>query len=207
MDLGLDITRTSGRAGKAVTAEHVRDLNLADLALLETEKGVKPPTLVRLRESHHTLARALASGQKPAEAAMCTGFSLSRISILQNDPAFKELLNVYSGHQLEVYAGLHQKMAAVAIDAVEELHTRLEDKPEDFSVGQLVEVSKTFADRTGHAPKADKGPMNVFNIQLADRLAMARQRAGLIEAAPLQPPTIEGEVESRAPSPEGLADG
>jgi hypothetical protein len=127
VDLGLDISRTRGRAAKPLAAVELRELTEADLALLETEKGVKPSQIKKIRESHHALARALAAGMKPGEAAIVTGYSQSRISILQADPAFQDLLTVYKEQVGDIYADTHHKMAALAVDAVEEMHDRLNE--------------------------------------------------------------------------------
>ena len=70
MDLDLDILRTTGRASRPLQAELVREITPADLALLATEKGVKAAPIVKLRASHHALARCLAGGMKPSEAGM-----------------------------------------------------------------------------------------------------------------------------------------
>jgi hypothetical protein len=176
VDLGLDITRTRGRAAKPVAAVEMRDLTDADLALLDTEKGVHAPTIKKIRESHHALARALASGMRPAEAAQVTGYSLSRISIIKADPAFQDLMTVYTDQVGEIYANLHDKMAAMAVDVVEELHERLHEDPEEFTTNQLLDVAKTFADRTGHGPQTKTQNVNV-NIDLATRLEAGRRRA------------------------------
>lgn len=176
VDLGLDITRTRGRAPKPVPAVELRDLTDADLALLDTEKGVRAPTIKKLKESHHALARALASGMRPAEAAQVTGYSLSRISIIQADPAFKDLMEVYRAEVGEAYDVLHGKMAAMAVDAVEEMHERLLDDPTEFSTNQLLDVAKTFADRTGFGPATKSTTVNV-NVDLANRLEAGRRRA------------------------------
>lgn len=176
VDLGLDITRTRGRAAKPLVAVELRDLTDADLALLSTEKGITAPSIKKIRESHHALARALASGMKPAEAGLVTGYSPSRISILQADPAFQDLLTVYREGVGEIYSDLHHKMAAMAVDVVEEMHERLQEDPGEFTTNQLLEVAKTFADRTGHGPQTKTQNVNI-NVDLATRLESGRRRA------------------------------
>jgi hypothetical protein len=46
-------------------------------------------------------------------------------------------------------------MSNVSLDAIEVLQERLHDEPGAFSVSMLLDVVKTFADRTGHGPGQD----------------------------------------------------
>lgn len=175
MDLSTEIFRTRGRAAKPVSAEIVRALDEADLALLQDEKGSAAPALKRLSERHHALARNLASGMAPSEAAVVCGYSLSRVSILQDDPAFHELLAFYRSDVQAQYRDLHTRLSGIAADALDVLQERLEDTPENLSVGQLIELSKMGADRTGFGPQTSQTNLNV-NIDLASRLEAARKR-------------------------------
>ena len=174
MDLGIDLFRTTGRAAKPVTAEIVRELKGGDLVLLSEEKGVKPSAIKRLSDRHHSLARSLASGMSPSQAGLTCGYSLSRVSILQDDPTFQELLRFYRADVDAQYLGLHEQLSAIAKDAVAEIADRLEDAPQDISLGQLLEIAKMGADRTGHGPSTSQ-TVNL-NVNLADRLQRARER-------------------------------
>lgn len=175
VDLELDIFRTTGRAAKPLTGTMVRELDRVDIAALGEEKGSTPNPLKRITDRHHALARNLASGMKEAEAAHICGLSLSRVSILKNDAAFKELLNFYREGVDVAYAGLHEKLSGLASTALDELQDRMEDEPEKVSIGQLIELAKMGADRTGHGPQSSSTNLNV-NVDLANRLEAARKR-------------------------------
>lgn len=110
------------------------------------------PTIKRLKQIHHELARLLASGLTPAQVAASTGYSSSRISILQKDPSFKGLMDHYSAHRDEIFCDVHKRMAVLGLDAADELQERLENNPESFSVGQLTELMKASLDRGGFSP-------------------------------------------------------
>lgn len=169
------VFRTTGRAAKPVSAVVVRELDAADLAALGEEKGSKPSALKRLSERHHALARVLASGVKPSEAAITCGYAPSRVSILQDDPAFKELLEFYRNDVDAQYRGLHERLSGLALDAAEVLQERLEENSDDISFGQLMELTKLGADRTGHGPQSNTVNLNI-GVDLADRLQKARER-------------------------------
>lgn len=175
LDLDQPIFRTRGRAAKPVTASVVRELDAADLTLLQEEKGSSAPALKRLSERHHALARNLASGMSPSEAAITCGYSTSRVSILQDDPAFQELLAFYRADVEHQYRDLHTRLSGLALDAADELAARLEEDPESVSIGQLMEITKMGADRTGFGPQSSSTNLNV-NVDLASRLQAARER-------------------------------
>jgi hypothetical protein len=175
MDIGADIFRTRGRAARPVIATLGRELVAADLLHLGAEKGSKAPALKRLSERHHALARTLASGVAPGEAAIICRYDPSRVSILLDDPAFQELLAFYRADVNAKYMGLHEQLGELAIDAAEILGERLRDTPDDISVGQLQDIIKLGADRTGHGPQATQTNLNI-NVDLASRLEAARRR-------------------------------
>jgi hypothetical protein len=174
MDLTLPI-RLSGRAPAALVAAEVRELSPEDFALLATERGVEPAPLKRLGERHHALAKLLAQGTSPGEAAVVTGLSPSRVSILKADPTFQDLVAFYREKVDAAYVDMHSTLAGLSLDAAQELRDRLEEEPEKISVGQLLEITKLGADRTGFGPKSTQD-VNV-NVGLADRMQAARERA------------------------------
>lgn len=143
----------AGRAEAEIEFAVVRELEDADILVRGASPiGSKPPEIKALRATHHKLAQVLAQGFADAEAAIATGYSLSRISILKSDPTFKELLSFYESERREVFVDVQQRMAGFATTAVEVLQERLEEKPEAFSNKDLNELIKTTADRGGHSP-------------------------------------------------------
>src|SRR5665647_1285631 len=174
-DLSFDI-HLGGRAPKALSAEITRELGESDLALLATERGIQPTHVQRLTSRHHALARCIATGMSATEAALCTGYTPSRISVMKDDPAFAELIAFYQSDKAGLVHDLADKMAAIAKDTADELHNRLEDQPESFSNNELHEQLKIVADRTGHGPASRNTNVNI-NLNLGDRLKVARERA------------------------------
>jgi hypothetical protein len=130
--------------------EYERDLTEADLA---APRGPAPPrSLTRIHASHHSLAKCLAAGMRPMQAALVTGYSPGRISQLSKDPAFTALMADYQSEAKSIFADLAERMNDMSLDAIEILHERLQDAPEMFSIPMLLDVVKAFADRTGHGP-------------------------------------------------------
>ena len=179
-DLGLDLSPVGshgpGRPAKALRAEFSHELTAEELAKPPV-KTQTSPSLKKIRDTHHALARVLANGMSETEASLVTGYSLSRISILKADPQFASLLEFYRNETIEGQADFRARMVNVGLDALQELAERLEDDPDSFSPALLKDIVKDMADRTGHAPQ--RGPANVtqINVGLSDRMARARERA------------------------------
>lgn len=171
--------RTTGRAAKPLSVEIERELDAMDISMLLEEKGVKAPTVINLRERHHALARHIAEGKKPGEAALLCRYSQSRVSILLDDPAFQELVAHYRECVNAEFVDFQAKLADLAIDAAHILQDRLEDKPETISDAMLLQIVTVGADRTGHGP-SQKSEVNI-KIGLAERLASAQTRIGAMK--------------------------
>lgn len=182
LDLDLDIAAADfiGRRPRAVQAEVTRELTASDLALLATERGIKPSHIARLSERHHALARCLASGLSVADACAITGYTPSRVSILKGDPSFEELIAFYRGPTAELVQDLGAKMRQNALEAQNILTERLEEEPASFDAGTLLDITKLGADRTGFGP-ASRTQHHHIHENLADRLKSARQRTLTIE--------------------------
>lgn len=219
-DIDLDIVEERMRAenhfqGKGKKANNVafgRELTEGDLVALSVERTSKPEALKRIHSSHHALAKCIAAGMKSTQASLVTGYSNQRIYQLSQDPAFTALVEDYKTESRSIFADLAERMSGVSLDALELLHERMQDRPEEFSPGMLLDVVKTFADRTGHGPGQD------VNISLRpdafidrppreDYAAwQARRAAELIpEPKALPAPAPKGPSESPM-SPQGTTD-
>lgn len=160
-------------------------LTQADLVLLqevpkETSVNGAIAPLKRLRERHHALARLLASGGTTmAEASIITGIGISQISILKNDPSFKELVLFYQNEVRDEYRTMHAQLAGLGEDAVAELRRRVEDDPESIGFTSLLDLVTKIADRTGHGPTSSTKAQVEVNVQvdLAAKMKEARMKA------------------------------
>jgi hypothetical protein len=156
---------------------------LTDLELSEAESSTaKPPIVKRLRDSHHALARALASGMSPLAASLATGYSASRISILLNDPSFKELMEHYRRTNAEAILDIEGRITGLAADFLQELRERLEDNPESFDNEEVRENTKLFLDRAGYAPISRSINVN-HNTGIGSRLDRLNGRVKRDDAA------------------------
>lgn len=161
------------------------------------DRAQQQQPLLRLRASHHNLARLLAEGTSPGEAAALVGMCPSRVSVLQNDPAFRELMTFYAGRRDELLIDVNGRLKALTLDAIEVLHERVREAPEEIPTKDLQAAIDSGLDRIGFA-KASK----VLNLSVelsAQEFADMRNEAGL-------PPTLSRkEYLNALPSGDGAA--
>jgi len=91
-------------------------------------------------------------GMKTTQAALVTGYSTVRVTQLEKDPTFVTLVADYREASKDMIASMTERMTNLSLDALDLLHDRLQENPENFSINALLEMVKTFADRTGHGP-------------------------------------------------------
>lgn len=153
---GITIPPARGARRAEVQVSYVGEITREDVALLVANpiRDVTTPIIQRLKTSHHHLARLLAEGRSQAECHLITGYSISRISLLRDDPAFQELEAYYAAQVREAYVNVHERLASLGLDVLEELQERLEAKPESFSHKELESLLGTTLDRAGFGPKS-----------------------------------------------------
>lgn len=165
-----------GRPPAKVETSLRRALRPEDLMLMATsERAVPVLPLKTLTERHHRLARLLAAGSKPGEAAIICGYEPARVSNLQTSPAFQELIAFYRDIKDQEFASTFEQLAGLAHDATMKLREKLEDPEEDLTIGQLLEIGKFAADRSGLGPSSKT--TTEVNVNFASRLDEARRRA------------------------------
>lgn len=152
------IGASRGRKAQEVAVRYVRDLGEEDLKDLQTPAplGTQPTPIKALRAPHHKIAQLLASGTRAVEISRITGYSQSRISILQEDPTFGELVEHYKAQVAEAFTDYQERLAAVGTTALEILQERLDERPDDFAEGMLLKIVESTYDRS--VAPAKSGP-------------------------------------------------
>lgn len=167
----------SPSAGEPLTFALTRALTEADWL---APRGAKPAPLKALRYSHHQLARLLAEGVRPGEAAALSGYCASRISILQQDPAFQELISFYAGRKDEILVDVAGRLKSLTLDALDALQERLTEEPERVETSELRLIAAEGLDRIGFG-KTSKSVNVSFAMTSEEinelRSAVARERS------------------------------
>lgn len=139
----------------------------------------RAPAAKRFRDSHHMIARLFAMGLRSGEVASRTGYSLARVSLLRNDPAFDELVSAYRSdvdeewrESVDEYFELISANRTISARLINDKLTEAE--PDDVSFRELVNIHADAADRTGY-PKRSVA-VNV-NVDFAAQLDRAIKRS------------------------------
>ena len=149
-----------GRPAKEISVGAIRPLEAEDLVIGESVRRTvtlptsTPPELLKLRTRHHLIAQLLAIGMKPKDVALKTGYSVSRISILQLDPAFKELLANYTSEQENLTVDVKERLRHLSMDSIDVIQQRFDENPEQFTNKELFDLAELTLDRTGHGKTA-----------------------------------------------------
>jgi hypothetical protein len=156
-DLGLVPPPARGkRAAANLVHSYERDITAEDITFLWNAPpiGSQAEAIQKLRQSHHTLAQLLAAGTSQVEASFITGYTQPRISVLLKDPAFCELVEHYATIKKEIYLNVHERLAALGMDALTELQDRLNDpEAESFSNKELMDLVQLTMPKAGYGDR------------------------------------------------------
>lgn len=174
------MTLRRGRLAAASLPEitDIRPVERADLAHLTTPR--EPQQLQTLRDNHHRIARALASGMPAIDVATSCGISVNRVSILRADPAFADLVAHYRAMITSEWVQqdtVIEYMRTNALKAQAMISDKLDEaaeKNEYLPTRDLLGIAELGLDRTGYG-KVNKN-INV-NVDFAARLEAARKRS------------------------------
>lgn len=167
------------------TADLLESLGLEEVptpAILGT--GAAGGSVSRMRARHHGLARLLAEGKPPREAAYVMGYAPSTVSALLADPAFRELVEYYKAQINAEYLDMHHKLGILAATATEVLQDRLEESPKSFTNNELRQIIGDACDRSV-APA--RGPGSAPAVSINVKFVEAGPSASVIDVVPEKP--------------------
>ncbi len=196
---GSSMTLKKGVIAKERPIGPIRDLTREDLALLRKPRtNVSSPQ--KLRDSHHRIARLVATGLRLVEIQAQSGYSMTRLSQLMASPAFQELVAHYrklvTAEFVESQDAYYELATTNMLKAERQLADRLDEADENnemLPVRELIAISRDAADRFGYSKKETRVNLN---LDFAAQLEKAIKRSGkTLEAVPVQ----------RSTSPPGVA--
>ena len=153
----LDGAPIVGGKSKQLICNELAELTAEDVAVYQTTVscgGSAASQIKKIRDVHHQIARMLAAGFKNVEISQVTGITPQRVTQLKNDPAFIELLEFYRDNESEVFADLISRIKNLSTDALDKLHERIVEDPNQVTTRELIEVVKAGYDRSGHGPQS-----------------------------------------------------
>jgi hypothetical protein len=130
----------------------LRELALSGLVENSIESEEDPADLKRIKEKHHSVARMMAGGLSQRMVAQLCGYSESYLSILLNNPAMQELVQLYRIQQGAGAAVITEKLRTVGLKALEALDIAIEAG--NLNKNELIQTAKLGLDRAGHGPQS-----------------------------------------------------
>jgi len=121
-------------------------------ALAANPAATSNATIKTLKARHHKAAKLVAAGFRVQDVARKTGYAAGTIQTFKSNPAFKELVDHYSGEFEETVGELHDRMEALTLDLIGAVEEKLEEGNDDISLGELKDLLTMFLDRTGNSP-------------------------------------------------------
>lgn len=193
-----------GRPGQTILFEIERELKLEDILRLATDENllrVGPPTIQKISDNHHAIARHLASGKTVLETADLCGMSAQRVGDLaRTDPAFRNLLAFYRD-QVQV-SGIDEAQTTfgdlrfIGRASREEIKRRLEDPSalKEMDIDQLRRLNEMSMDRTDAPPRtAQNQPTAPTHITF--NMGPRKIEPKIIDQNPSESPVLEIEFE------------
>lgn len=156
----------------------VRSMTRDDVQFLREKSAVAP--IKKLRESHHIVARLLASGMKVNEVAVHVGYTATRVSMLANSPAVKELVAKYRASDDESWRKsrdeYYEAVHSAGTKAWRQINDQLDDVTDEtpLPLRDLLRIADSSADRVGYHKRSTK---ENINIDFAARLEAAISRS------------------------------
>jgi hypothetical protein len=125
----------------------LRSMTVEDLPLLRSPPALLPDqvrvqSLGEVRYTHHMLAQLLVQGKSQSECSALTGYSPSYISLIKDDPAFRELLCHYEGIREASFVDTIARMRGLGLHTLEELQSRLASEPARWTKRELMELAE-----------------------------------------------------------------
>src|SRR5262245_9113562 len=161
-----------GRPAKHPSIGPSRELTQAEI-LAVRKSSVTP--VQKFRDSHHRMARLFASGLRVKEVAELTGYSVSRVSLLHNNPAFQNLIADKRQIEDEIHrdqiSHYNALILANGLKAERKLADKLDDDDdtEQMSVRELISIARDAADRVGLSKRTVQVGINVDFASMLDR--------------------------------------
>lgn len=192
----VKLQRGPKHIGAPIELTNLRELTRADLSVLAQPRP--PQSIQTLRDNHHRVARALASGMTNIDVALTCGISVGRVHVLKVDPAVQELILHYrsmlTAEWLKEADPVIDFLRSNSLKAAAMISDKLDaaaEKDEFLPTRDLLGIAELGFDRTGYG-KVNKN-VNV-NVDFAANLEAARKRTA--SARPSR------QIEASAPRPQ-----
>jgi hypothetical protein len=189
-----------GRLAQPPRILAVRPLVREDLGVLKAQR-VAPRSKI-FRDTHHRLARLIASGLPYAEILRITGYSYQRLSTLKLDPAFQELVSGYRDKATDAWVNSQDEFYETSTSnmlraerQIEEHLDLAEESGELVPLKSLLAITSDRADRFGYPKKKEINSNHTIDFAKRIESVMARSgRGSVIDARPMPLPVQSASI-------------
>lgn len=150
----------------------------------------QPHSVIKMRTTHHRLARLCAEGLSDAKVAAITSYTPDYVSRLRRtNPAFMELVVHYSSETDLAHFDIIGRQQEVGLVALEELRDRIVENPDVVTNRELLETVDQLITRPQEAALASGNPRSnspsPVTIQFVSaQPALAPSPGQIIDATP-----------------------
>lgn len=160
----------------------------------------RPSSIKRIRDHHHLIARLIAQGRRTTDVAREVGMSISRISILKGDPAFRQLIETYRDSYSQIHEAVYhdvKKTAALLLQhTLQQRVDQYEEDPDSLSPEQVRadgEFAQSVIDDKITKVATIHGKAEDFaNLSVAEQFELQSKRADRLIAPAHLPGSGEG---------------
>lgn len=160
----------------------IRELTRGDLSVLAIKR--QPVHIQTIRDSHHRIARAIASGMRNDEIAATCGISITRVSMLKADPSMQDLIAHYraliTDDWVQTVDPVKDFLKEVTTKSIAMIADKLDtaiEKNETLPSRDLVAFAELGLDRTGYGK--ERRNFNT-NLNFASELERMRKRTSRV---------------------------
>lgn len=200
------MTLHRGKLAKHPRILGVRELTREDLATLRAAPRVVPKVKA-FRDTHHRMARLVAAGLRVEEILRITGYSYQRLWVLQQDPAFQELVAQYRGKVDEAFERSQDEFYATSVSnmlraerQVEEHLDKADEAGELVPLKTLLAITSDRADRFGYGKRSIQTNVKVDVGRMMESALTRAGRSTVIDGR-VPSPTLPSPREADPSSP------
>lgn len=170
------------RTGSEIEISQIRSLDSDYLSRLDAEGAELSISVIQeVKSVHHKLAKLLAQGMRPIDAARKTGQSPQTVYRLRRSPAFQNLELHYTQEHADATDDLLDRMEVVAFQLLDVIQEKLDKQQDvdDTTVREFTDMLTKFTDRVGRGPVKRSESKTVTVHLTAEELQRAKERANV----------------------------
>ena len=174
-----EVNFRTGRAAIPVEIYEVTPIKEADLEQIlgDSTSSIQSGTLKNITARHHRVAMLLAEGHGTPYVCRVTSYTRAYIGILQQDPAFKELLHYYQDRVRREQVDSVEEMSYLEASLLDKLKIMLDEDNGELSPEFILKAFEAISSRVGHPAVSRSDVRQLSAVVNASDLENLRSRS------------------------------